>query len=213
MQIIPTILEKEFWAAENKIRHAKNISRWIQIDVIDGVFTEGKTFELELLNSKLEELENVLWEIHLMVKEPKNWIEKCNFINASRVIGQVEMMTNREDFITEIKDLGMEAGLAFDIETEIGEIPQETDLVLLLSRKSGFGNYDLDEMIFKKIEKLKKIKEGKNLKFMIGIDGGINEENIKRLKEAGIDIAYCGGSIFNGMVDDNWEKLKYASEN
>lgn len=213
MQIIPTILEKEFWAAENKIRHAKNISRWIQIDVIDGVFTEGKTFELELLNSKLEELENVLWEIHLMVKEPKNWIEKCNFINASRVIGQVEMMTNREDFITEIKDLGMEAGLAFDIDTEIGEIPQETDLVLLLSRKSGFGNYNLDEMIFKKIEKLKKIKEGKNLKFMIGIDGGINEENIKRLKEAGIDIAYCGGSIFNGMVDDNWEKLKYASEN
>lgn len=213
MQITPTILEKEFWAAENKIRHAKNISRWIQIDVIDGVFTEGKTFELELLNSKLEELENVLWEIHLMVKEPKNWIEKCNFINASRVIGQVEMMTNREDFITEIKDLGMEAGLAFDIDTEIGEIPQETDLVLLLSRKSGFGNYNLDEIIFEKIKKLKKIKEEKNLKFMIGIDGGINEENIKRLKEAGIDIAYCGGSIFNGMVDDNWEKLKYASEN
>ena len=213
MQIIPTILEKEFWPAENKIRHAKNISRWIQIDVIDGVFTEGKTFELELLNSKLEETENVLWEIHLMVKEPKNWIEKCNFINASRVIGQVEMMTNREDFITGIKDLGMEAGLAFDIETEIGEIPQETDLVLLLSRKSGFGNYDLDEMIFKKIEKLKKIKEEKNLKFRIGIDGGINEENIKRLNDAGIDIAYCGGSIFNGMVDDNWEKLKYVSEN
>lgn len=213
MQITPTILEKEFWTAENKIRHAKNISRWIQIDVIDGVFTEGKTFELELLNSKLEELENVLWEIHLMVKEPKNWIEKCNFINASRVIGQVEMMTNREDFITEIKDLGMEAGLAFDIDTEIGEIPQETDLVLLLSRKSGFGNYNLDEIIFEKIKKLKKIKEEKNLKFMIGIDGGINEENIKRLKEAGIDIAYCGGSIFNGMVDDNWEKLKYASEN
>ena len=213
MQIIPAILEKEFWPAENKIRHAKNISRWIQIDVIDGVFTEGKTFELELLNSKLEETENVLWEIHLMVKEPKNWIEKCNFISASRVIGQVEMMTNREDFITEIKDLGMEAGLAFDIETEIGEIPQETDLVLLLSRKSGFGNYNLDEIIFEKIKKLKKIKEEKNLKFMIGIDGGINEENIKRLKEAGIDIAYCGGSIFNGMVDDNWEKLKYASEN
>jgi hypothetical protein len=62
MQIIPTILEKEFWAAQNKIRHAKNISRWIQIDVIDGVFTEGKTFELELLNSNLEEVENVLYK-------------------------------------------------------------------------------------------------------------------------------------------------------
>jgi ribulose-phosphate 3-epimerase len=213
MQIIPTILEKEFWAAQNKIRHAKNISRWIQIDVIDGVFTEGKTFELELLNSNLEEVENVLWEIHLMVKEPQNWIEKCNFVNASRVIGQVEMMIDREGFITEIKNLGMEAGLAMDIDTEIGTIPEETDVVLLLSRKSGFGNYDLNETIFGKIKKLKEIREKENLKFMIGVDGGINEENIKRLVDAGVDIAYCGGAIFNGMVDDNLEKLKYASEN
>ncbi|MDD4938019.1 MAG: hypothetical protein PHX34_03325 [Candidatus Shapirobacteria bacterium] len=213
MQIIPTILEKDFGVVEIKIRQAKSISRWIQIDVIDGSFTDGKTFELELLNNNLDEVENVLWEIHLMVKEPKNWIEKCNFISASRIVGQVEMMTDREDFITQVKNLGMEAGLAMDIDTEIGEIPDETDLVLLMGRKLGFGSYDLDEIIFEKIKKLKKIKEEENLKFIIGVDGGINEENIKGLNDTGIDIAYCGGSIFNGMVSDNWEKLKYAIEN
>jgi ribulose-phosphate 3-epimerase len=213
MQIIPTILEKEFGLAQVKIRQAKNISKWIQVDVIDSVFSFGKTFELELLNNKLEETEDVLWEIHLMVKEPKNWIEKCNFVNASRIIGQIEMMSDKNEFITQVKNLGIEAGLAFDIDTEISDIPEETDVVILLSRKAGFEENKFDNKIFEKIEKLKKIREEKKLNFKIGIDGGINETNIAKLKMVGGEIAYCGNSIFNGMVDDNLEKLKYASEN
>ena len=76
MQIIPTVLEKEFDYARIKIEQIKSLSRWIQIDVIDEKFNKGKTFELELIKKGLKETENVLWEIHLMVKEPKNWIEK-----------------------------------------------------------------------------------------------------------------------------------------
>jgi ribulose-phosphate 3-epimerase len=148
-----------------------------------------------------------------MVKEPKNWIEKCNFVNASRIVGQVEMMTNREDFVDRVKNLGIEAGLAIDIDTEIGEIPEETDLVLLLGRKAGFKPENFNEKVFKKIEELKKIREEKQLEFKIGVDGGVNETNIGKLNKAGVSIAYCGGAIFNGKVEDNLEKLKYASEN
>ena len=75
MQIIPTILEKEFDRAKEKILAVKEWVKMIQIDVIDGQFTFGKTFELELIN-KIEGVEDVLWETHLMVKEPINWIEK-----------------------------------------------------------------------------------------------------------------------------------------
>jgi len=213
MQIIPTILEKEFNLAQIKIDLVKKISKWIQIDVIDEKFSQGKTFELELINNVLKETENVLWEIHLMVKEPKNWIKKCNFINASRIIGQVEMMTDRNEFINEVKNLGIEAGLAFDMDTEIGEIPEETDLILLLGRKAGFKHDNFNEKIFKKIEKLKIIRDQKKLEFKIGIDGGIDETNIGKLNQVGVDISYCGEAIFNGKVDDNLEKLKYVSEN
>jgi len=212
MQIIPTILEKEFEKAMVKIRQAKNISKWIQIDVIDGKFGLGKTFELELLNNNLEETEDILWEIHLMVNEPKNWVEKCNFVNASRIVGQVEMMTDRNEFINEVKNLGIEAGLAIDIETEIGEIPEETDLIVLLSRKAGFEKNNFDNKVFEKIDKLKKIRNEKKLKFVIGVDGGIDTTNIGKLNRAGVEIAYCGGSIFNGMVEENIKKLNYASE-
>lgn len=213
MQIIPAILEKDFNQAWNKIRQVKDLSKWVQVDVIDSKFSFGKTFELELLNDNPLETENTLWDIHLMVEEPINWIEKCNFVGATRVIGQVEKMSDREKFVDEVKNLGIDAGLAMDIDTEIGEIPKETDLILLMGRKSGFESKPIDKRVFEKIKKLLKMRDEGGYKYLIAVDGGINEDNIKSFKDSGVDVVYCTGAIFNGIVKDNLEKLKYVSEN
>jgi len=212
MQIIPTILEKNFFDAQKNILAVKDLVKWIQIDVIDGSFSYGKTFELELIN-KIEQIENTLWDVHLMVKEPKNWINKCSYINASRIIGQVEMMSDKDYFIKKIKDMGIEAGLAYDVDTEINDISQEVDIVLLLSRKAGFEPQIFNEIVFEKIKKLIQVRQEKRLNFRIGVDGGINENNISRLNDTGVDIACCGGAIFSGIVEDNIKKLEYASKN
>jgi ribulose-phosphate 3-epimerase len=203
MRIIPSVLEKNWQEAERKIRMIKELVTWIQIDVVDGEFSFGKTFELELVKSIFEESENNLLDIHLMVKEPIKWINKCDFAGASRIIGQVEMMSDREEFVRIVKDLGMEAGLAFDVETEVNNIPKETDVVLLMGRKTGFGVMPLEEKVWKKI---KKIKEEK---FEIGVDGGVTASNIRKIKEAGVDLVYCGGAVFGGgKIEDNLTKLQ-----
>lgn len=213
MKIIPTILEKDFDKAEEKILLIKDKSRWLQIDVIDGTFNEGKSFELELLNRLQKEIENNLIEIHLMVKEPIKWIEKCNFVGACRIIGQVEMMSDRQKFVDEVKNMGLEVGLAWDVDTEIGEIPGEIDVTLIMGRKSGFEAAKFEEKILKKIEEMVKVREEMEVSWEIGVDGGVNEEVIKKIKKAGATIAYCGGAIFGGMVSDNWEKLNYVGNN
>lgn len=212
MQVIPTILEKNFAEAERKILAVKNFAKWIQLDVIDGEFSFGKTFELELIN-KIEQTENVLWDVHLMVKEPKNWINKCGYINASRIIGQVEMMADKDYFIKTIKDFGLESGLAYNISTDIGDIPRETDMVLLLGREAGFDPKSFDNTVFEKIKKLKLIRQEKKLDFKIGVDGGVNENNIEQLKKEGIEVAYCGAAVFNGNVENNIKKLNYVGKN
>ena len=212
MQIIPTVLTNDFIEAEQRIKQLVEYAKWIQIDVIDGSFCPFKTFELELLN-KLDVTKTILWDVHLMVKEPEKWLEKCLFIGASRVTGQVEMMSDREKFVDEIKNMGVDVGLSFDVDTEIENIPKETDLVLLMGRKSGFQSTKFDEKIYKKITKLVEFKKNKKMDFEIGIDGGLNEEIIKKIKVVGTDIAYCGGIIFNGNVINNWEKINYASNN
>jgi ribulose-phosphate 3-epimerase len=208
MQVIPTILEKSFETAEEKIKLIKDDSKWIQIDIIDNQYAAGKTFELELLTKLDFDADKTLWEMHLMVKNPVKWIEKCLFVNASRVIGQVEMMTDVFEFISEVKNAGLEAGLGIDIDSGFPEIPEETDVVLLMARKAGFGSQPFDQRIFQKIEALKNIRKERDLKFQIGIDGGVNKNNILELKKAGVELAYCGGAIFNGNVKDNLETLK-----
>lgn len=208
MQITPTVLEKEFSRVELKLNLIKDLVSWIQIDVIDGVFAPGKTFELELLNRRRLEVENFLWNIHLMVKEPSNWIQKCNFVNASKVVGQVEMMNDREEFVNRLIDLGIEAGLAFDVETKIDNVPKETDEILIMGRKAGFESKEFEMNTLQKIEDLQKLREEKGLRFKIGVDGGVDLENIKSLKDTGVDIVYCGVAVFDGNVKDNLEKLK-----
>jgi ribulose-phosphate 3-epimerase len=192
MQIIPTTgLKKDFFEAEERIAVIKGSGRWIQIDVSDGVFTPGKTFELELVNKLDFNTDEVLWDVHLMVREPIDWIEKCLFIGANKIVGQVEMMADREKFIKAVKDEGLEAGLAFDVATEIGDIPEETDEILLMGRKAGFGVYPLNERIYKKIEVAKKM--GK----IVAVDGGVTKENIGKLEKAGTDIIYSEANYFD----------------
>jgi len=183
MKIVPTILEKDFSEAERKVGLVLDLVSWIQIDVIDGVFCPGKTFELELISRVDFNMENKLLDIHLMVKEPIKWVNKCDFVGAARVTGQVEMMTDRNKFVKKVKDLNMEAGLAIDIDTEIGEIPEETDMVLLLGRKAGFGGGEMDERIWKKIEGLRQIQSGEVNAFQIGVDGGVTKEKVSRFVE------------------------------
>ena len=207
MTIIPTIFDKDYRVAEEKLEMVEGLVKWVQFDVTDNVFTPGKTFELELLNKFGVNTNSFLYDIHLMVKDPIKWLEKCFFVNATRVIGQVEMMDNIEAFVKKSKDTGFETGIAYDWDTKVEKIPQETDMILLMGRKAGFENSELEEGIFKKIEILKQIRNDRGLNFKIGVDGGINLKNIGRIKEAGADWVYCGGAVFNGNVIDNLELL------
>jgi len=192
MIIIPTTgLKKDFFEAEKRIAEVKDSSRWIQVDVCDNVFAPGKTFELELINKLDFKTDDILWDVHLMVKEPIDWIEKCLFIGANRIIGQVEKMSDRELFVRAVKDEGLEVGLAFDIETSVKNIPEETDEILLMGRKAGFGEYPLEEKIYKKI------KNAKSLNKTVAVDGGANIGNIEKLKKMGVDIVYSEISYFD----------------
>ena len=210
MKIIPTIFEKEFAKAEEKILLVKDLVDWMQVDVTDGFFVDGKTFELELL-SRIKETDKCLYDIHLMVNNPVKWINKCVFAGATRIIGHVEAMENRDNFVDIVKNEGLEVGLAYDIDTDIDEnIHEDVDVVLLMARKAGFGDYKLDDKVFTKIKKAIEIRDELSLNYKIGIDGGVSLENIKRLEEVGGDIAYCGSAVFNGVVTTNLENLKNA---
>ena len=61
----------------------------------------------------------------------------------------------------------------------------------------GKGGQKLISKTIKKISKLKEYLYQNNLETYIEADGGINGENVKELKEAGVDIVVAGSYIIN----------------
>ena len=66
-----------------------------------------------------------------------------------------------------------------------------------MSVNPGFGGQRFIENSVKKIVWLFEYRERHGLDFLIEVDGGVNENNIKLLSEAGVDIFVAGSSIFS----------------
>ena len=199
MEIIPTTNPQvDFAEFEKRLSQIKAYSSWIQVDVTDGILVKPPSFPLELLSRTDDNIDSNLFDIHLMVKEPINWIKKCVFVQASRIIGQVEMMSDREAFVTEVKNNGLEAGLAFDVDTPLDtKIPEETDLILLMGRKMGFEPMPLDDKFFSRL------KYFKDLGLKVAIDGGVNPDNFQKIKDSGVDIIYLGQYFLTLYYENN----------
>lgn len=192
MQIIPTTNpQTDYLEVEKRLERIKDLSTWIHIDIADGVLVRPATFPLEILGKPSVNLDHNLLDIHLMVKNPINWVNKCVFVEAARIIGQVEMMDDRDKFVSMVKDYGLEAGLSFDVDTPIDNIPEETDLIMIMGRTMGFTPAPLDDKIYDKIKIAKKF--GK----VVALDGGASIDNFEKLKQAGVDIIYSYRNYFD----------------
>ena len=69
--------------------------------------------------------------------------------------------------------------------------------VIVMTVEPGKGGQELIESTISKIKKLKEYIIEKNLDTIIEADGGINNNNISKLKDAGLDIAVAGSYIVN----------------
>lgn len=179
--IVPAPLVKDITALEEAIEKVGNLSRKIQIDVVDGKFAPVETVTPEMLLS-IETTADI--EIHLMVEEPIEWLERCVTAGVTSVVGQIEKMSDVQAFITEAEAAGLKTGLALDINTPVSEVEEWVNLVdsvLLMSVPAGAQGQKFDDRV---LEKIKKVRE-MSAYVTILVDGGLNEENIKKCLEVG----------------------------
>lgn len=196
MEIIPAILTKDVRELEEQIKAVQDRASRVHIDIIDGEFVTGRTVEVEAL-AALEV--DVLYDAHLMVKEPVLWVEKCVRSLCDRITGQVEQMRDQFEFVTKIQEIGHEAGLALDLDTSISTLDREVlvyvDVVLLMGHKAGHQGGDLEQSALQKVKDLQVLKEEVKGRFKICVDGGVNKMNIKQLEDMGVEEVAVGSAI------------------
>ena len=87
----------------------------------------------------------------------------------------------------------------------------EIDLILIMSVEPGFAGQKFMPEVLPKLKTIKKIISEKKLNIEIEIDGGINFQNSKTVKEAGANVIVSGSTIFkenNGNLKKNIELLR-----
>jgi len=194
MQLIPTINEESFEEIKRKIEIITPFTDWVQIDVCNNTFaprmTWNKPQDLLTINSNLN------FEIHLMIANPENVLEEWFKIpQVKRMIIHYEATNNVEKNIEIAQKYGKELGLAINPETGwelLTKYFDKINFVQLLAVNPGLAGQEFNLRILDKIKTLKDYK--KNV--IIEIDGGVNLNVAKLVKEAGADVINSSSFIF-----------------
>ena len=199
IKISPSILSADFSKLGEEIKSLERAKAdLIHIDVMDGHFVPNITIGPEVIG-KLRKHTLLPFDVHLMISPVDNFIK--NFANAGADIITIhpEATNDLLSSIKKIKSYNKKAGVSLNPETPIDKvlpIINSIDLVLVMSVNPGFGGQKFIKETLKKVKILRKEIDTKKLKTQIEIDGGINFENSKLAKEAGVDILVSGTTIF-----------------
>lgn len=188
IEIIPTVLEKDFKKVKEKIKLVEDYVNWVQIDIMDGIFVNNETWNKpQKIDTKIK------LEAHLMVQNPEKVIDDWLKV-VDRVIIHFESTRKIKKIIDKVHKKGKQIGLALNPETNIAStIPflKDLDLVLIMTIQPGWGGQELKPWTLDKVKFLRKKYKGD-----IQVDGGVNDENIKDIKKAGANLICVGTYIF-----------------
>jgi ribulose-phosphate 3-epimerase len=135
------------------------------------------------------------WEVHLMVLHPENYLPGFHKAGAEKVVFHYEATPSPGDIISLARDLTMRVGLAINPDTPVSAIlpfAAEVDSILLLTVHPGFYGSKFIPEVMNKVAELRQAIPN----IEIGVDGGIKENNITQVAQAGVDVIYVGSAIF-----------------
>ena len=105
-----------------------------------------------------------------------------------------------------IKELGAKAGISIVPSTSVDtikEILPYVDLVLIMTVNPGYGGQKLIPECLKKINELKKIRQENDFRYIISVDGGVNDKTLPAVIDSGAEVIVSGSSFFSGNLDWN----------
>ena len=204
--IAPSLLAADFSKLKEEITEVEKLgAEYLHLDVMDGNVVPNISFGAPVISS-LRKHSNLVFDVHLMVNEPDYLIEDfAQFSDIITVHAEATKHLNRT--IQLIKSFGKKVGVALNPSTPLDVIKYDLaniDMVLIMTVNPGFGGQKFIPEMLQKIKDLRKI----NQNIDIEVDGGINAETGKLVKEAGANVLVAGSYIFSGNYKEKIESLK-----
>lgn len=208
-----TIISASFLACDfsdltKEIDKAENSGvDWIHYDVMDGVFVRNISFGEPVLKS-ISPIINLPIDAHLMIIDPIRYIDNYADLGVQGITFHYEAAKDVQAVIDKIRSRGLKVGMAIKPKTPVCEILPyivQLDMILVMTVEPGFGGQVFLNETLDKVSDIRKYIDSNNLSVRLQVDGGINRETGKLVKEAGADVVVSGSYIFG--ADDMAEAV------
>ena len=173
-------------------------ARIFHFDVGDGHFVEPITFGpivLQAIAPMVHAMGGVL-DCHLMVDNPTRHFPQIARSGGDSVTFHYEAVDDVPGTIAAAREHDLQVGVAFNPGTEpedVAKVAGDADLVLCMSIQPGYSG---QEFMDGSLERIARTRAALPDTIQVQVDGGIDNENVRPVYDAGATLIVAGSSIF-----------------
>ena len=197
--LAPSILSADFTRLGAEIAACESAGAdWLHIDVMDGHFVPNITMG-PFIVEHCKRASKLPLDVHLMIEKPEQHLEAFAKAGADHLTVHVETCPHLHRTLEFIKSLGCKAGVTLNPGTPIAALESVlhlADLVLVMSVNPGFSGGKFVPESFARVAEVRKRLDALGSSAWLEVDGGVNAENLPRLKEAGATAFVAATAVF-----------------
>lgn len=198
VEIEPSLYAADFANLGEQVQYLLNAgARVFHFDIGDGHFVPPVTIGPVVLRSiapMIHRMGGVL-DCHLMVDDPAHHFPEIGQSGGDSVTFHVEAVADVPGTIAQAREHGLEVGIAFNPGTE-PEVAAEAanagaDLCLCMSIVPGYSGQEFMPEALERIARVRSLVD-----CYVQVDGGVNQENVREVHDAGAGLLVAGSAIF-----------------
>jgi ribulose-phosphate 3-epimerase len=207
------VLSANFLALGNDLREIEAAGAdYVHFDVMDGRFVPNISIGLPVLEATKAGTTLPI-DVHLMIVEPERWIRSFRDAGADRLTVHAEASPHLHRLVQEIVAEGAVPGIALNPATPLAAVEELIPYlgqVLLMTVNPGFGGQSFIPTMPYRIARLRVMIDRLNPDCRLQVDGGINQDTIASVVEAGAESIVAGTAVINqnGSIADNLAALR-----